>query len=63
MVVVPETARPGDQILIFLGIPIPFVIRRTIDSSVLIGPCYTHRMMGGQALKSKSWTLSDIKLA
>jgi hypothetical protein len=62
MAMVPEMADAGDQIWIFLGIPVPFVIRRTIDSNVLIGPCYVHGMMDGQALKSESWTTSYITL-
>jgi Heterokaryon incompatibility protein (HET) len=62
MAMVPEKAGLADQICIFLGVPIPFVIRRAGDHHILIGPCYVHGMMDGQALESESWTTRDIAL-
>ena len=59
---VPQTVLPGDKICIFLGAPIPFVIRPTGTRYQLMGPCYLHGMMDGQALELDDWHVEDIVL-
>jgi hypothetical protein len=49
LALVPLLASPGDQIVIFSGGRIPFVIQETGDTFKLLGPCYIHGIMDGQA--------------
>jgi hypothetical protein len=47
---VPGDAEVGDHIAILLGGGFPFVLRKAGDSFRLVGRCYLHRMMKGQAV-------------
>jgi hypothetical protein len=46
---VPYTTEAGDCIVVFAGGQNPFVIRRTGNYYRLIGPCYVHGIMNGEA--------------
>ena len=48
---VPEESMVGDAIFILLGCPIPFVLRPRGDEWRIVGCCYVHEMMDGQALQ------------
>jgi hypothetical protein len=45
----PYTTKKGDWIVILTGGCLPFVLRPTGDHYRLIGPCYVHRIMNGEA--------------
>jgi hypothetical protein len=50
----PEAAR-GDIIVVFLGAPVPQVLRKNNDGYyTLVGECYVHGIMGGEALADLS---------
>jgi hypothetical protein len=57
---VPWTAEKGDQIIIFSGGDLPFVLRKdpTGGHYRLIGVCYVHGIMGGEAFPEDS---SDLE--
>ena len=49
---VPRHCEPGDVACIFYGCPTPFVLRPSHDGTyMLLGACYVHNMMDGQALE------------
>jgi hypothetical protein len=48
---VPEESMIGDAVFILLGCPIPFVLRPCGDEWRIVGCCYVHEMMDGQALQ------------
>lgn len=63
----PLHARIGDKICIFLGYPIPFVLRPVEGEQSgdfeLIGEAYLHGLMDGEAIKLSDAPLEMIKLA
>lgn len=47
----PIAAKPGDRICVLLGSDAPFLLRPTGNEQYqLVGPCYTHGIMSGEAL-------------
>jgi hypothetical protein len=46
----PPQVLPGDVVVIFLGAPVPQVLRKCNGYYQLIGECYVHGVMGGKAL-------------
>ena len=47
----PRAAKPGDRVCVLLGSDAPFLLRPTEDKQYqLVGPCYTHGIMSGEAL-------------
>lgn len=51
---VPSSAQPGDEVAVFLGCPVPFVIRPTPrGTNRFIGCAYVHGFMDGEALQSE----------
>ncbi|KAH7394790.1 hypothetical protein BKA66DRAFT_567177 [Pyrenochaeta sp. MPI-SDFR-AT-0127] len=46
----PPLAVPGDIIVVLLGAPVPHVLRRKDSYYTLVGECYVHGVMGGEAL-------------
>jgi hypothetical protein len=48
---VPEESMIGDAVFILMGCPIPFVLRPCGDDWRIVGCCYMHGMMDGQALQ------------
>lgn len=57
---VPGQTIEGDRVCVFSGVPIPLVIRRKGEHYQLVGPCYVHDMMDGQALESEDWHVEGI---
>jgi hypothetical protein len=49
LALVPISASADDQIVILSGGKIPFVLRATDDNFKIIGPCYVHGIMDGEA--------------
>lgn len=44
----------SDQIVVVYGCPLPLVVRRRKDRAYrLIGPCYVHGMMKGEAMEER----------
>lgn len=60
----PAGSRIGDQICVILGCNIPFVIRATAEGGgyVLIGECYIHGLMRGEALRSTNRSFEYLTL-
>jgi hypothetical protein len=55
----PEDARPGDVVAIFLGSNLPYLLRRAgADEYELVGHCYVHGVMDGQLIRTL-WTLPE----
>lgn len=48
LTMVPITSEVGDEIVIFQGAKLPFVVRTEDGKSKLVGPCYVHGMMDGE---------------
>ncbi|TRX89111.1 hypothetical protein FHL15_010028 [Xylaria flabelliformis] len=48
---VPEATVAGDQICLFHGGYVPFVVRKKGPAYTLVGECYIHGIMNGQALQ------------
>jgi hypothetical protein len=59
---VPNCARKGDEVWILLGAKVPFILRRVGSCYFLVGECYIHGIMYGEAVWSAGWNLRDIKL-
>ena len=47
---VPNSAREGEEILVFPGAVTPFVVRRSGNSRKLVGDCYIRGLMHGEGL-------------
>jgi hypothetical protein len=45
-------AEPGDKIAILFGCRTPFIVRREADHFILIGECFVHGLMNGEATTS-----------
>ncbi|CAG7556487.1 unnamed protein product [Fusarium equiseti] len=53
---VPRVAEPGDRIYVLNGGAVPFVLRkgkRLLNGCRLVGECYIHGLMNGEALQSE----------
>jgi hypothetical protein len=50
--VVPDTTRAGDLVVVFFGGRVPFILRQHGGHYVLLGECYIHGMMDGEAIDS-----------
>jgi hypothetical protein len=62
LALVPDDTRVGDYLAIILGGPVPFVLRPDGDAYRIVGACYVHNMMDGQALESDYWKPSILAL-
>lgn len=49
--IVPKETQVHDWICVFLGVPVPFVIRKCEDGYILVGDCYVHGLMEGEAVR------------
>ena len=47
----PRLTRPGDLVCVLLGSQVPFVLRAVGDCFVLVGECYFHGVMEGEAVR------------
>ena len=60
---VPRGALKGDSIAVFMGADVPFVLRATdTEEYELIGECYVHGIMNGEAFDGREAQLGDIVL-
>ena len=57
---VPQGARAGDIIYIFLGAPAPFVGRKDGKVMTLIGDAFVHNLMHGEALKLEASSIENV---
>lgn len=64
MGLLPRGTKEGDEICIFSGGHIPFVVRRHASSSLyqLVGECYVHGIMNGEAMQMTGLGMKDIEL-
>ena len=53
--IVHKDAKIGDEVVIFLGFPEPFVARKREHTHKIIGSAYLHGWMDGEALASELW--------
>jgi Heterokaryon incompatibility protein (HET) len=60
----PQEARPADQICVFVGGHIPFVVRPCGTSGLfqLIGECYVHGIMDGEVMQMTGLKRQEIRL-
>lgn len=60
----PRGTNPGDEICIFSGGHVPFVVRRQVTSGLyqLVGECYVHGIMKGEAMQMRGLEMKDIEL-
>lgn len=61
----PRGTQEGDQICIFSGGHIPFVVRRqqaTSSKYQLVGECYVHGIMNGEAMHMPDLEMKDVEL-
>ena len=49
----PARMQPGDLVCVFLGGLVPWIIRRRVDAYILVGECYVHGLMNGEAIESE----------
>ncbi|OCK78086.1 HET-domain-containing protein [Lepidopterella palustris CBS 459.81] len=56
----PPQALPGDIIVILLGAPVPQVLRKHDGYYELVGECYVHGVMGGEALADLKKDITQI---
>jgi hypothetical protein len=60
---VPIGTQVGDSIYLFAGSRMPFVLRPFVgddNNYQILGACYVHGMMNGEALRSGKWKPEDI---
>ncbi|KAF2665062.1 hypothetical protein BT63DRAFT_459683 [Microthyrium microscopicum] len=61
----PLSAKPGDKIAILHGCNVPFLLRRVESDKkefFLVGECYVHGIMLGEAFESELFPVEDISL-
>jgi hypothetical protein len=58
---VPVNVSPGDEIVILSGCRLPFVLRATGDKFKLVGPCYVHGIMDGEAFPKEGAGSEDLE--
>lgn len=61
----PGDVRTGDEVCVFTGGGVPFVLRRTGvgETYTLVGAAYVHGLMYGEAMSLKHIQEKDFKLA
>jgi hypothetical protein len=58
----PSTAVTGDIVCILKGANVPFILRKAGDKYVLIGECYCHGIMYGEAMQWSDLRLQEISI-
>ncbi|KAJ9642859.1 hypothetical protein H2199_004380 [Coniosporium tulheliwenetii] len=58
----PHSTLPGDKICFFYGSRVPFVLREEGASYRIIGDCYIHGLMNGEAFELDHWRDEMISL-
>jgi hypothetical protein len=59
---VPVEAKVGDYVCIIPGCAVPFIVREDDEKYVLIGECYIHGIMDGEAMDMEEYKIQDIIL-
>jgi len=60
---VPDDTVVGDLIVIFIGTPLPFVIRRREHHQYrIVGSCYVHGYMDGQAMENADLDVQEFEV-
>ena len=62
LALVPGSAEVGDVLSIFMGTPIPFVLRQAQGNYRLNGAAYIHNMMDGEVLRDPRHTVQNIDI-
>ncbi|OQE20725.1 hypothetical protein PENFLA_c016G06074 [Penicillium flavigenum] len=62
MGLVPSEAQPGDAVFVSLGSQVPLVVRQDRLHYTLVGECYMHGIMKGEALKYPGSNPEDITI-
>lgn len=62
MALVPEKAVHGTEIWIIPGVEVPFVLRRIDHGHILVGPCYVHGIMDGEALDLSPLNVEELHI-
>jgi hypothetical protein len=60
---VPRDTAPGDLVCIFSGGGVPFIVRKQNETYQIIGECYIHGIMNGEALGRDDFRFEDIALS
>jgi hypothetical protein len=60
MAMAPDWAQVGDLVVLLMGVPAPFVIRREGDAYRLIGSVYVHGIMDGEFFAGEHPAVSDF---
>ena len=61
LALVPAEAAKDDEVAVFDGVPVPYLLRRAQKSEfVIVGPCYVHDLMDGEALETPHFEVEDI---
>ena len=66
LALVPHCAQLGDRIALFLGAPVPFLLRPTADSTTkmqLVGDTYVHGIMDGEGMDFDAFAPREIWLS
>ncbi len=58
----PEGTQEGDMVCVVFGAKTPFILRKQEDNYVLVGECYMHGLMNGQALEMEGFKWEWIPL-
>lgn len=59
----PRKTKPGDQVWILAGAKVPFVLRpQETGKHVLVGDCYVHGIMHGEAFERQGFELVNLQL-
>jgi hypothetical protein len=58
----PKNAQVGDVVCVIMGAAIPFTLRRTPEGFCVIGQCYLHGIMEGEALRDPNLRKDSITL-
>ena len=61
MATVPDGTEPGDLISIMLGCATPFIVREDAGRYILVGECYVHGLMHGEAMEMEQRKLQEIE--
>src|SRR6266536_3325264 len=54
----PAIMKPGDVVGVVLGASVPFILRRYGECYKVVGECYAHGLMGGEAVRM--WKKGDL---
>ena len=61
LALIPVAAEATDVVAVFQGVPVPFLLRPTKDGYCVLGTCYVHDIMQGEAF-NRGLRMTDILL-